>query len=168
MKDDNTPSRSASADAFWTKMNADSARFSRAVERRNLAAGRAADWTVPPSPHAPCFGQTAESVAQWLKEHVAVGATLVIRQTQYDQLRYIRAVVTGLGKGRFRVTPVVRGATHPLEESYYYSGKHCFHPKGQTRLVAPTPEVLAAADELAGATAGVTPDWVFNPRETTL
>jgi hypothetical protein len=31
-------------------------------------------------------------------------------------------------------------------ESFYYGGKNCQHPKGQTRLVIPTASTLAACE----------------------
>jgi hypothetical protein len=85
---------------------------------------------------APCFGQTAESIETWLRANVAPGVRIAIRHTQFNQLRYELVEVIGLGRGRF----------YTVGGSFYYTGKHCFHPKGQTRLVIPTPEVTAASE----------------------
>jgi hypothetical protein len=70
----------------------------------------------------------------------------VIRNTQGGSLSYKKATVTRLGSGRFELDAAGEsgGAT------FYYSGKNCFHPKGQTRLVEPTPPVLVACDGLPG------------------
>jgi len=164
--DDNTRSTTGKS-AFWQKMNAELERAKRAAARARQKAGLGPPKPIPESPPAPCFGQTQDSVKAWLTEHVREGAEVVIRETQWHRLVYTLAVVTGLGKGRFRVAPRRRDGALGIEDSFYYSGKHCFHPKGQTRLVIPTPTVLAAADELAAA--GPTPPaWVWEPRRLSI
>lgn len=94
----------------------------------------------------PCHGQTAEEVAAWLKANVAVGVTVVVRNTQGGFLHYAKGEVVRLGKGRFevRIDPDHEGGLSDAGVSYYYSGKNCFHPKGKTRLVIPSPAVLQA------------------------
>lgn len=64
---------------------------------------------------------------------------MVVRHTQYHTLRYESAVITGLGKGR----------VYTDHGSFYFSGKNCFHPKGQTRLVLATSETLLAAEQFS-------------------
>lgn len=93
---------------------------------------------------APCFGQSATSVKEWLKEHVQVGAKVVVRHTQGGRLQYVCATVVRLGKGRFEVDSIGERSLSPASTSFYYSGKNCWHPKGQTRLVASTQPVLDA------------------------
>lgn len=95
---------------------------------------------------SPCHGQTEDAVKTWMKENVALGVTVVVRNTQGGFLHYAKAEVVRLGKGRFevKVDPAHEGGLSTAGATYYYSGKNCFHPKGQTRLVIPTEEVLKA------------------------
>lgn len=82
----------------------------------------------------PDEGQTPEQVEAWLRAHVRVGAVVAVRETQYHLLKYTLTEVDYTGtKGRFSTKQF---------GSFYFSGKNCFYPKGQTRLVIPTPEVL--------------------------
>jgi len=97
-------------------------------------------------PKSPCHGQTAEEIALWLKENVALDATVVVRNTQGGFLHYARGTVVQLGKGRFeiKVDPAHEGGLTTAGNTFYYSGKNCSQPKGQTRLVIPVPAVLQA------------------------
>ena len=92
----------------------------------------------------PCFGQTQESIEAWLRANAQPGCQVVIRNTQGGVLSYERATVEAVAKGRIRLDKA--GGTGGV--SFYFTGKNCFHPKGQTRLVEPTPEVLAACGGL--------------------
>lgn len=92
------------------------------------------------STQAPCFGQTAASVSAWLKANISVGAAAVVRSSQAGVLSYQFATVTRIGKGRFELDRTGEGAG----STFYYSGKNCFHSKGQTHLVVPTLVVMAA------------------------
>lgn len=83
---------------------------------------------------SPCYGQTAEAIETWLRTNAQLGVELVVRRTQFHMLEYTKAKVTGFGRGRI----------YTDQGSFYYSGKNCFQPKGQTRLVIPTPETLAS------------------------
>lgn len=92
----------------------------------------------------PCFGQSAKQVEAWLRANVQIGTTVAVRNTQGGLLHYVPARVVRIGQGRFEVKPE---ETHGLGRggsTFYYSGKNCWHPKGQTRLVIPTSEVAAA------------------------
>jgi hypothetical protein len=48
------------------------------------------------------------------------------------------------GAGRSMTQQIV--AFVAAGETFYYSGKNCWHPKGQTRLVIPTAAVFEACD----------------------
>lgn len=96
--------------------------------------------------NAPCYGQTAETVKKWLEENVHLGAQVVVRHTQGGRVQYVQATVVRLGKGRFEVDSIGAHSLSPAGTSFYYSGKNCWHPKGQTRLVASTEAVLAATE----------------------
>lgn len=78
---------------------------------------------------SPCFDQTEEQIKAWLQANVKMDTEVAVRETQGHVLRYTIAPVNYLGKGRFKVGSF---------GTFYYSGKNCFHPKGQTRLVMPT------------------------------
>lgn len=95
---------------------------------------------------APCYGQTEEEVKAWMTANVAVGATVAVRNTQGGFLHYAKGTVTRIGKGRFQVEidPAHEGGLSDAGPMFYYSGKNCFHPKGQTRLVIPTEAVMKA------------------------
>src|SRR5437016_2757197 len=96
----------------------------------------------------PCGDQTAESVEAWLRTNVKPGVEVVIRETEAGLLRYERAQVVHIGGGRFEVAAKrPDGKLIRSGQTFYYSGKNCRHPKGQTRIVIPTEAVLKACDE---------------------
>ena len=99
----------------------------------------------------PCHGQTEERIKEWMKANVQIGTEVVVRNSQGGFLQYTRAKVVRIGKGRFEVNTLGRGTISGGGLNFYYSGKNCWAPKGQTRLVIPTPEVLAVCDQLPGA-----------------
>lgn len=99
----------------------------------------------------PCHGQTESSIKEWMKANVAVGTEVVVRNSQGGFLQYARATVVRVGKGRFEVDTLGQGNLSGAGRTFYYSGKNCWAPKGQTRLVVPTPEILAVCDGLPGA-----------------
>lgn len=95
--------------------------------------------------NSPCAGQSADAIAAWLKERVALGVEVVVRRTQAGMLQYEWGKVVRLGKGRFEVGVRSRNGTFAESgDTFYYSGKNCWEPKGQTRLVIPTPPVFEA------------------------
>jgi hypothetical protein len=72
---------------------------------------------------------------------------VVIRNTQAGLLQYERGIVVRLGQGRFHIAARQHdGSLSGAPQAFYYSGKHGWHPKGQTRLIIPTPTVLEACD----------------------
>lgn len=89
-------------------------------------------------PRSPCIDQTEKDVEAYYRT-AEVGAVAVVRQTQYHRLQY---TVTSIGG-----TPVRAGRVYIENFGAFYmkSGKNCFHPTGQTRLVVPTEQVLAWA-----------------------
>lgn len=96
---------------------------------------------------SPCFQQDDESVVAWLRANVRPGCEVVVRRSQGGLLSYTAGKVVRLGRGRFEVGERARDGVYGASgEAFYYSGKNCWHPKGQTRLVIPTPEVLHACD----------------------
>lgn len=95
----------------------------------------------------PCHGQTADEVEAWLRANVRIGTTVAVRHTQAGFLQYATATVTRLGKGRFEVDTLGPGNLSTAGHTFYYSGKNCWSPKGQTRLVIPTKAVLAACGQ---------------------
>ncbi len=80
----------------------------------------------------PCHDQTPEMIESWLRANVRKGAEVALRHTQGGHLQYAIATVNYVGRGRFGVGNA---------GTFYYSGMNCFHPKGQTSLVVPTPAV---------------------------
>ena len=92
----------------------------------------------------PCFGQTEDQIKDWMRREVRLGTVVVVRNTQAGFLHYAKAIVIRLGRGRFEVNTLGSGCLSPAGLTFYYSGKNCRHPKGQTRLVIPTEKVLQA------------------------
>jgi hypothetical protein len=99
-------------------------------------------------PNAPCADQTPGDIERWLRENVKVGSEVAIRETQGGLLKYMRGRVVRLGKGMLEVVRQKRdGGFDHSAESFNYSGRNRWHPKGQTRLVMPTADVLGACDQ---------------------
>lgn len=99
----------------------------------------------------PCHGQTEESIKEWMRANVQIGTVVVVRNSQGGFLHYARAKVVRISKTRFEVDTLGKGNISGGGHTFYYSGKNCWSPKGKTRLVVPTPEVLAVCDQLPGA-----------------
>ena len=95
----------------------------------------------------PCFGQTETEIKSWMKANVSVGSIVAVRHTQARFLQYAKATVVRVGKGRFEVDTLGPGNLSSSGKTFYYSGKNCWHPVGQTRLVIPTEQVLNACGE---------------------
>uniref|UniRef100_UPI001AEBE93C hypothetical protein n=1 Tax=Pleomorphomonas koreensis TaxID=257440 RepID=UPI001AEBE93C len=89
-----------------------------------------------PRPVSPCIDQTEADVAAYYKA-ASAGAAAIVRETQGDCLRYTVTEVEGTAPRLGRVYIKNFGAF------YAKTGKNCFHPKGQTRLVVPTEAISA-------------------------
>ena len=99
-------------------------------------------------PNSPCKEQTPEEVERWLRAEVQAGSEVAIRETQGGLLKYMRGRVVRLGKAMIEVVRLRRdGSYDHTGESFDYSGRNRWNPTGQTRLVMPTPDVLAACDQ---------------------
>jgi hypothetical protein len=90
---------------------------------------------------SPCCNQTDDEIKAWLKANVRVGECVAVRHTQAGILRYHLATVTKVGKDRFEVDSLGKGLMSNAGASFYFSGKNCRHPQGQTHVVIPTDEV---------------------------
>ena len=98
-------------------------------------------------PNTPCKDQTEKSIKNWLIANLKVGATVAIRHTQGGMLRYERAVVLSIRPRNFALGALQSdGSFAESGMSFAYSGRNYREPTGQTRLVVPTPAVLAACD----------------------
>jgi hypothetical protein len=97
-------------------------------------------------PGDPSVDQTEEQIRKYYTS-ANEGDVAVIRQTYANHLFFIVSKVTGKnGKGRVYL------ADEPASgyggcAFWIKSGKNCFSPKGQARLVVPTPEVLTHAEQ---------------------
>lgn len=96
------------------------------------------------SQQAPCCGQTQESVTAWLREHVVPGAKVAIRHGQGGLLHYVEGIVGETSQRSFEVKAAANYGTSLAGPRFYFSGKNARHPKGQTRIVIPTPAVVEA------------------------
>jgi hypothetical protein len=97
-----------------------------------------------PTPLMPCADQAEEDVAAYYKP-AEIGAVAVVRQGYGGHLQYYVGVIEGRHATNGRV---YIKAGHAAGAAFHSkSGKNCFAPTGQTRLVVPTPEVLKWAED---------------------
>lgn len=82
----------------------------------------------------PCDSQTPEEIEAYYR-NVEVGSPACVRETHGGILNYYLTEVEGLNPKRGRVYLKVHGGF------YAKSGKNCFEPTGQCRLVIPTDAV---------------------------
>ena len=111
----------------------------------------------------PCAEQSEAAIGAWLNANVKFGVLVALRHTHGGMLRYERGEVVRLGRGRFQVAVLrKRGVVDKTSASFFYSGRSCLDPKGQTRLVIPTDAVLHACD-VCDSTDGFLPGgpWVL-------
>lgn len=89
---------------------------------------------------SPCALQSQTDIETYYRNAEA-GSVAVVRQTQHHMLAYSVTEIED--------TRPEKGRTYIKQFGAFYmkSGKNCFHPKGQTTLVVPTPEVLTWAEE---------------------
>jgi hypothetical protein len=98
--------------------------------------------------NAPCADQTPDDIERWLRDNAKVGSEVAIRETQGGLLKYMRGRVVRVGKSMLEIVRQRRdGSFDHSAESFNYSGRNRWQPKGQTRLVMPTAGVLSACDQ---------------------
>lgn len=73
----------------------------------------------------------------------------------HSVLRYRRVVVDGTGRGCFYIQDAGTRVGGSAGLRWYYSGRNAWEPKGQSRVVIPTPGVLAACEKQGGWYLGV-------------
>ena len=86
-------------------------------------------------PERPCSDQNEQDTLQYMKAKASHGLIVVVRTTQGGVLEYRLDEITTVTKGRIYLH----------SDTFYFTGKNCFHPKGQTHLLIPTDKVLRAA-----------------------
>ena len=90
-------------------------------------------------PERPCSDQNEQATMKWMTANASPGFIVVVRTTQGGIWEYRLDKITA-------VNDPTKGRIHLQQAgSFYFSGKNCFHPKGQTHLLIPTDEVLRAA-----------------------
>lgn len=72
-----------------------------------------------------------ETVKDWFKENAKVSMIVPILKTDYGIVRMLLDRIDGINEATGRIYTRQHGA-------FYYSGKNCFHPKGQTTMQIPT------------------------------
>lgn len=87
----------------------------------------------------PCAEQTPETTKTWMKEYAVNRTVVAVRNTQGGITAYKLDVVDSINPKTGRIYTEQYGA-------FYYSGKNCFHPKGQTWVLVPTNAILDAID----------------------
>ena len=92
-----------------------------------------------PDADRPCSDQNEEATSQWMMANARAGLIVIVRTTQGGIWEYRLDEITAVNeptKGRIYLRQA---------GSFYFNGKNCHHPKGQTRLLVPTDAVLRAA-----------------------
>jgi len=89
---------------------------------------------------SPCSHQTEADIEEYYRNKPE-GSVAVVRHTQGGLLHYEVKTFSARRAKTGRIHVDNRG------DFYMKSGKNCYHPTGQTRLVVPTPEVLAWAEQ---------------------
>lgn len=97
-----------------------------------------------PRPLLPCVDQTEEDISVYYRAAVE-GDIAVVRLGYGGMTTYFVGKITGKNP---RVGRVYVDCRHGCGSAFYMKhGRNCYHPKGQTNLIVPTPEVLSWAAE---------------------
>lgn len=100
----------------------------------------------------PCEGQNRDTVKRWVESKpLQAGDIVIVRNTQGHVTEYRKAFVEKVNHGRQRRVILKDFG------SFYRDGRNCFHPKGQTTFIVPTPELNEAAERRI--------TWVFGQRQ---
>jgi hypothetical protein len=101
----------------------------------------------------PHFGWTPEKIKQYIEERpLQAGDMMLIVNRQAGFEEYILAKVVDPSSGRQRRVVLDRAAAWG-GTSFYRTGKNCFSPTGQSRMIPPVEEVLnAMKSDTPGAT----------------
>ena len=89
---------------------------------------------------SPCAEQTPEEIETYYRS-ARESDVAVVRNTQYRTLRY------SVTRIQFKRPEIGRLNIENEGDFYIKSGKNCYHPTGQKRLVVPTANVLKWAQE---------------------
>jgi hypothetical protein len=89
----------------------------------------------------------AAETKSWMRKHATPGLVVVIRAQAAMLDEFVLDVITEVGKGRVYVQGnhlnVVRGPRG--SRSYYLTGQSCAAPKGQVKMLVPTPDNVKRA-----------------------
>ena len=100
----------------------------------------------------PCEGQSLDTVKQWVESKpLQAGDIVIVRDTRGHVTEYRKALVEQVNHGRQKRVIVKEFG------SFYRDGRNCFHPKGQVTFIAPTPDLMEAAERQI--------TWVFGQRQ---
>ncbi|GLK55747.1 hypothetical protein JOD31_000665 [Methylopila capsulata] len=94
------------------------------IRRREL------DEHMKSRPLSPCIDQTPEDIERYYRTEPE-GSLAAVRHTQYHTLQYVLTTIRDRRPGG-------RIGIEGAGDFYMRSGKNCFHPTGQTKLVVPT------------------------------
>lgn len=102
---------------------------------------------IPSPPGFPLFGWTEDKIKQFIGEGpLQVGDPMIIYNGQGGMHRYTLSKVENSSLGRQK-----RVLLSKVGESggctFYRSGKNCFAPTGQTRMLPPIPELMTYLSE---------------------
>jgi hypothetical protein len=90
----------------------------------------------------PLFGWTDETVREYIKSKpLAVGDFMIIYDGQAHIHRYSLAVVENPASGRQHRVILSKAAAYG-GVSFYRTGKNCFSPKGHSRMIPPTVQLI--------------------------
>jgi hypothetical protein len=90
-------------------------------------------------PADPAFGQSERTIAAYLLNSCE-GNEVAIRNAQGLGVMYVVTTIESISRDKGRLYTAIEA---PLGGKGWYlkTGKHCRHPKGQSRLVEPTEEI---------------------------
>lgn len=101
---------------------------------------------APPSGF-PLFGWTEETTKQFIAEKpLQAGDPMIIYNGQAGMHHYVLATVENPALGKQKRVLLSRSGAYG-GTTFYRSGKNCFAPTGQTRMLPPVPELMSHLSE---------------------
>jgi hypothetical protein len=94
------------------------------------------------------FGWTEENIKQYvLDKGLQIGDLMIIYNGQAGMHHYTLARVENPALGKQKRVLLSKAATHG-GATFYRSGKNCFSPRGQSRMLSPVPALIEYLSEL--------------------
>lgn len=99
--------------------------------------------TIAPPAGFPLFGWTPEATKAYIEDApLAVGDPMIIFNGQAGQYEYVLARVVNPASGRQKRIVLDKAASFG-GPAFFRSGKNCWAPGGQSRMLPPVPDLMA-------------------------